>query len=566
MIDLTELYVHWWAGRSQVQISDSLGIDRKTVRKYLAPAEEAGMVPGSAEMSPAAWRELIGLWWPATVDAGLRQVTWPVIEAHRDWIKQQLEAGVTQATVHQRLTCEHGLAASSASLRRWVAANLPEETRRGRAAQVRGLRAPAGPGSEAQIDYGKLGRWSDPATGKTVTVWAFVMVLACSRLMFVRPTIRMDQEAWTRAHVEAFAFFGGVPARLVPDNLKTGVDRPDLYDPQLNRSYAELAVHYDTLIDPARAAKPKDKPQVERAMPYVRDSFWRGRTFTHLPGMQAAAVEWSREVAAVRSHRGLDGAQPAAVFAAVEEAALKPLPRNGFTLAVWSTAKVCPDIHVKVGPALYSVPWTLIGQRVQARSTATSVQIVHDGQVVATHARTERGRRTNPDHYPPEKIAFHQRTPTWCRTTADGVGPACRAVIDALLVDNALYRLRSAQGLLGLRGKHGEAALEAACTRALDAGDPSYRTVKGILAVTAGEAAGDTAPPAPRGTVVGVPAFLHGQQALFAPSPAASSAAPVSASVSAPVSGSSAASASVSGPVVHLPSTSGVSATTQVAR
>ena len=220
MIDLTELYVHWWAGRSQVQISDSLGIDRKTVRKYLAPAEEAGMVPGSAEMSPAAWRELIGLWWPATVDAGLRQVTWPVIEAHRDWIKQQLEAGVTQATVHQRLTCEHGLAASSASLRRWVAANLPEETRRGRAAQVRGLRAPAGPGSEAQIDYGKLGRWSDPATGKTVTVWAFVMVLACSRLMFVRPTIRMDQEAWTRAHVEAFAFFGGVPARLATEPLR----------------------------------------------------------------------------------------------------------------------------------------------------------------------------------------------------------------------------------------------------------------------------------------------------------------------------------------------------------
>jgi len=225
VIDLTELYVHWWAGRSQVQISDSLGIDRKTVRKYLAPAEEAGMVPGSAEMSPAAWRELIGLWWPATVDAGLRQVTWPVIEAHRDWIKQQLEAGVTQATVHQRLTCEHGLAASSASLRRWVAANLPEETRRGRAAQVRGLRAPAGPGSEAQIDYGKLGRWSDPATGKTVTVWAFVMVLACSRLMFVRPTIRMDQEAWTRAHVEAFAFFGGVPARLVPENVPRNIFR-----------------------------------------------------------------------------------------------------------------------------------------------------------------------------------------------------------------------------------------------------------------------------------------------------------------------------------------------------
>jgi transposase len=115
--------------------------------------------------------------------------------------------------------------------------------------------------------------------------------------MFVRPVIRMDQEAWTRAHVEAFAFFGGVPARLVPDNLKTGVDKPDLYDPRLNRSYAELAVHYATLIDPARAFKPKDKPRVERAMPYVRDSFWRGRDFESLEHMRDGALVWCRDVA-----------------------------------------------------------------------------------------------------------------------------------------------------------------------------------------------------------------------------------------------------------------------------
>jgi len=117
-------------------------------------------------------------------------------------------------------------------------------------------------------------------------VQAFVMVLACSRYMFVRPVLRMDQEAWTRCHVEAFAFFGGVPARLVPDNLKTGVDKPDLYDPQINRSYAELAAHYGVLVDPARAFKPKDKPRVERPMPYVRDSFWRGAD-VHLLGGDA---------------------------------------------------------------------------------------------------------------------------------------------------------------------------------------------------------------------------------------------------------------------------------------
>jgi transposase len=121
---------------------------------------------------------------------------------------------------------------------------------------------PAEPGAEAQVDYGRLGRWLDPAAGKPVTVWAFVMVLACSRHMFVRPVIRLDQQVWSECHVKAFAFFGGVPARLVPDNLKTGVDRPDLYDPKINRAYAELAAHYRFLPDPARAFRPADKPRV----------------------------------------------------------------------------------------------------------------------------------------------------------------------------------------------------------------------------------------------------------------------------------------------------------------
>src|SRR5674476_603914 len=292
MIDLVEIYVHWYAGRSQAQIADSLGLDRKTVRKYLAPVVVEGLVPGGPPvMTEADWRARAQSWFPALVDKGLRQITWPAIDVHRDYITAQLTALVTVSTIHQRLVDEQGLVASVASLRRWVAGNLPEEVRR---AQVRVLRpGPVEPGSEAQIDYGRLGMWTDPATGHKHTVQAFVMVLSCSRYMFVRPVLRMDQEAWTRCHVEAFAFFGGVPARLVPDNLKTGVAKPDLYDPQINRSYAELAAHYGTLVDPARALKPKDKPRVERPMPYVRDSFWRGREFTTLEGMQVGAASWS---------------------------------------------------------------------------------------------------------------------------------------------------------------------------------------------------------------------------------------------------------------------------------
>jgi hypothetical protein len=282
--------------------------------------------------------------------------------------------------------------------------------------------------------------------------------------------------------VAAFAFFAGVPARLVPDNLKAGVERPDLYDPKINRSYAELAAHYGTLIDPARARKPRDKARVERPMPYVRDSFWRGREFTSLEVMRADAARWSTDVAGARACRPLDGAAPAAVFAAVEAPALRPLPTAPFVAATWSTPTVGPDIHAKVGATLYSLPWRFIGERVDARCTATMVQFFRHGELIKTHPWKERGKQTDYGDYPPEKIAFHLRTPTWCRRRAAEIGPACEAVIGELLAENALFRLRAAQGVLGLTDKHDPARLEAACAKATAAGDPSYRTVKGILA------------------------------------------------------------------------------------
>ena len=437
-------------------------------------------------------------------------MTWPAIGGHRDYIVEQLEAGVTMATIHQRLRDERGLAVSVASLRRYVAANLPEEVRR---SQVRVLRLdPAEPGQEAQIDYGQLGRWLDPATGLRHVVNAFAMVLCCSRHLFVRPVLAMDQRAWTECHVAAFRFFGGVPARLVPDNLKTGVvDRPDLYDPRINRSYAELASHYGCLVDPARSRKPRDKAQVERPMPYIRDSFWRGREWSSLEQMQAGAEHWSAEVAGRRSCRPLDGAAPAAVFQAVEKDTLAPLPAHPFVLAEWSRCKVGPDIHVKVGRALYSVPWRHIGNTLDARSTATTVQLFRGGDLVKTHVRKAQGKQTDLGDYPPEKIAFHMRTPSWCRKKAAEIGPACTTLIGGLLEDNALCRLRAAQGVLSLADKHQPGRLEAACATAIDAGDPSYRTVKGILA--AGTEQSPCTVPAGDG---GAAAFLHGPDALFA--------------------------------------------------
>jgi transposase len=506
VVHVMEILVHWDAGRSQSEIATSLGVDRKTVKKYLTPAIEAGMEPGSGR-TQAEWSVLARGWFPQLADTSLRQVSWPLIEPHRDYIVAQLEEGVTKQTIWQRLAEERGLDASVASLKRWIAANLPEQALRQRVT-VLGDDPP--PGQEGQIDYGYLGMWLDPLGGRRCRVWGFVMVLSCSRHLFLRPVLRMDQAAWTECHVEAFAFFGGAPARLVPDNLKTGVIKADLYDPLLNRSYAELAAHYGVLIDPARANKPKDKPRVERPMPYCRDSFFRGRQFASLEAMQAEASRWSLQVAGRRSCRPLHGAAPLSVFEAVEREELTPLPRSVFVLAVWSRPTVGPDIHVKVGKSLYSVPWRFIGAKVDARATGTMVQIFAKGELIATHPAIARGKQTDYSHYPPEKIAFRMRTPVWCRTRAAEIGEDAVAVIADLLAVNALFRLRAAQGVLGLADKHGPERLEAACGKALAVGDPTYRTIKGILAAGA-----ETDPP-PTGTGDGgAAAFLHGPDTLF---------------------------------------------------
>ena len=207
----------------------------------------------------------------------------------------------------------------------------------------------------------------------------------------------MDQAEWTAAHVEAFAFFGGVPARLVPDNLKTGVDRPDLYDPKINRAYAELAAHYGTLVDPARALKPKDKPQVERPMPYVRDSFWRGREFTSLErdarrrggleqrgGRRTGRVaRWTgrpRPRCSPRSRqRALAAVAGGAVRAGhlVEREGRPGHPRQGRRHPLLAAVAATSANASTPGPR------------------PTMVQFFHHGELIKTHPRKDRGKQTD---------------------------------------------------------------------------------------------------------------------------------------------------------------------------
>ncbi len=255
MIDVVEILVHWHAGRRVGEVSSSLGLDPKTVRKYLAPAIAAGLAPGGPSLSGEEWSALVEGCFPDLVDRARRQSSWPEIEAHRDQIKRWLGT-VTVSTIHQRLRDDLGLGVSESSLRRFIWANFAEEATR---ASVVVLRDTPPPGDEAQVDYGLLGRWADPVTGRMRRVWGFIIVLTCSRLLFLRPVLSMDLASWVEAHVLAMEFFGGAPARVVPDNLKTGVIKPDLYDPLINKAFGEFAAHYGVLIDPA-----SDEPRTFR--------------------------------------------------------------------------------------------------------------------------------------------------------------------------------------------------------------------------------------------------------------------------------------------------------------
>lgn len=228
-------------------------------------------------------------------------------------------------------------------------------------------------------------------------------------------------------------------------------------------------------------AHPKDKPRIEAIQKFIKTSFFAGRNFASFQAICVEAERWCAEVAGRRAPRVLEGRTTQEVFSSEEAGALLRLPDVPFELASWSHPRVGPDAHVKVGRTLYSVPWRLIGARLDARATSELVQLFKKGELVKTHGFQPKGRKTDWADLPPERIGFYLRTPVWCRAQAVLIGAATDAVIGELLSVNALYRLRQAQGILRLGERCGDKRLEAACRKALDAGDPSYKTVKGIL-------------------------------------------------------------------------------------
>ena len=469
-LDIRELVRRLRAGEADRAVARDLGVARKTVARYRSVAAAEGWLEGALPPPEEMDRRLAAR--PTEVDRSRLPCA---TEPYRAVIEELRREKVEMVAIHQRLRAEHGYTGSYSSLRRFVL-RIESKDPEGF------IRLEVGPGEEAQVDFGYAGMMADPRTGEVRRAWAFVMTLSHSRHQYAVLVFDQTIGTWLRCHLQAFEYFGGVPAKIVLDNLKAAIVQAVLHDPVVQRSYRECAEHYGFLISPCRPRTPRHKGKVESGVRYLKRNFLAGRSFRDLTEANTRLREWIEQVAGVRIH-GTIKERPLARFFEAEQAALLPLPAQGFDLGIWKKVKLHPDCHVVVDGAFYSAPHRLIGQQLWARSNGRDVLLFHEYERIASHPWTRPGtRRTIPDHYPPDKLAWLLASPRWCREKAAAIGEATTELIDRLLGERPLDRLRTAQAILRLADKHGPSRLEAACRRALHFNEVAYGPIKRILA------------------------------------------------------------------------------------
>jgi transposase len=456
------------AGASQRAVARDLGLSRVTVQKYARLAAEAGYLDAARPLPETA--ELVAHLGPAP------QPPRPAssVEPYRTKVEELLGQGVEMMTILDRLR-PHGYQGSYASVYRFVRQLRPS-------APQGVVRVHTTPGEEAQVDFGAAGPFVDPSTGRLRPASVFVMTLSFSRHQYAELVFDQKVGTWLGLHRRAFEWFDGVPHRVVLDNLKAAVLQATLHDPVLGEAYRRQAQHYGFLVSPTRPRTPEHKGKVENGVHFVKRSFLAGQQFADLAEANAALRRWVLERAGTRQH-GTTRQPPLAVFEQVERAALLPLPSEPFELVETRRVKVHPDCHVVLDGSYYSAPFRYVGQTLDAWVFARVVQLFDGAELVTTHPRaTLRGQwRTRTEHYPPHKAAYLERTPTWCKDLARSIGPHTSAVVQELLSDRPLDRLRSVQALLRLVDQVGRTRLEAACARARHFGDVRYRRIKDIL-------------------------------------------------------------------------------------
>lgn len=461
----------WLLGRTHRAIAKSVGVSLGAVSLALARATTAELTWEVVETIDDA--ELERRLYPSVVAATERP------EPDCVWIhRERRRPGVTLQLLHHEYLERHpnGLCYTTFCdrYREWL----------GRRGLV--MRQVHVVGDKAFVDYsGKKARIVDAATGEIVDVEVFVAVLGATNLTYAEATYTQRGPDWIASHVRALEYFGGVPAALVPDQLKSGVSRACLYEPGVQRTYEELAEHYGTTVLPARPAHPRDKAKVEVAVQIAQR--WllariRDEVFHSLGELNARLRDLLVDLNGRMMRRY--GKSRRDLFEQMERAALRPLPATRFEYADWLKARVNIDYHVAVDGHLYSVPFRLVHEEVEVRLAADMVEILHGRSRVAAHRRSyARGFTTLPEHMPSAHRAHAEWTPSRILEWAGKVGAATRELCDAILADrpHPEQGFRSCLGILRLGKRYGDVRLEAACNRALRVRARSYRHVESIL-------------------------------------------------------------------------------------
>jgi transposase len=343
------------------------------------------------------------------------------------------------------------------------------------------------PGKRLFVDYaGQTVPVVDSKTGEVTQASVFVAVLGASNYTYAEATLKADLESWIGSHIRTFEYLGGCPAILTPDNLKTGVTLPNRYEPDLNPTYQDMATHYQVAVIPARVRKPRDKAKVEAGVQVVERwilAALRKQTFFSIEEVNQAIRELLEKLNN-RGFRKMAGSRRE-LFERIERPTLRSLPAERFEFAQWKWTRVTNDYHVELEEHFYSVPSNLAGAEVEIRYTAQTVEVVHNGVRVASHARShELGGMTTVEAHRPD---WHRRYLEWnwprLMSWIDRAGPSTRAVAERML-SNAAHSdqgLRACLGLVRLGESHGAQRLEAACARAFGFNLCSYKSVASIL-------------------------------------------------------------------------------------
>src|SRR5215468_4798217 len=324
-------------------------------------------------------------------------------------------------------------------------------------------------GERMFVDYaGTTLEVVDGTTGEVRVCQLFVATLGASNYTYAEATFTQRLVDWIGSHVRAFAFFGGVTAQIVSDNLRSGITRACFYEPAVNRTYAEMAAHYGTAIVPARPRRPRDKAKAETAV--LLATRWiiaklRNRQFFSLTDLNAAIRDCVTTLND-RPSRHL-GTSRRALFEGLERSALKPLPAEPYVFAEWKECRVGIDYHIEIDKHHYSVPHHLLREKVWARITARTIEVFCRGTRVAAHVRSSSNREhtTVREHMPSSHRRYADWTPERLRQQAGEIGCHTSALVEIILRERTHPEqgFRSCVGIVRLAKSYGRERLEAAC-------------------------------------------------------------------------------------------------------